>query len=73
MQIIILIIFILFIMDIDTKNFYEFQTLSKHQNIIWSLAWNPTEDILISSGADKNIYIWSIKQDTLDAYFPKVI
>lgn len=68
-------------MDIDIDdNFYnnnnkynESQTLTKHQGIVWNIAWNPVEDILISCGADKNIYIWALKPDSNDVYVPKVI
>ena len=36
------------------------QTLDRHEDKVWCLAWHPTEDLMASSGSDKKIIIWSL-------------
>lgn len=39
------------------------QSIVAHNDRVWTLAWNPNGNLLASSGADKLIHIWSLKDN----------
>ncbi len=53
---------------LDSKALILNQILSKHEDKIWQLSFNPIEEIIASCGSDRNICIWEKKLESSKPY-----